>query len=172
MIETYKPNDKERIGVFSSCVEDYLLFKDAIEDVDEIFNISIRLILMRKFYAPKDAVEIKKVLRSFMKLKEDSDCVDGAREMLREFDKYKKLPYISFEYYGQHMKGLGDLVDEVLYSTFLHGDIKRLIRISRGPEDIYNAAMQTGAKDREKYLLEVYNYIKSNIDLEDCQKIC
>ena len=107
-----------------------------------------------------------------MKLKEDSDCVDGAREMLREFDKYKELPYISFEYYGQHVKGLGDLVDEVLYSTFLHGDIKRLIRISRGPEDIYNAAMQTGAKDREKYLLEVYNYIKSNIDLEDCQKIC
>lgn len=127
---------------------------------------------MRKFYAPKDAVEIKKVLRSFVKLKEDSDCIDGAREMLREFDKYKELPYVSFEYYGQHMKGLGDLVDEVLYSTFLHGDIKRLIRISRGPEDIYNAAMQTVAKDREKYLLEVYNYIKSNIDLEDCQKIC
>lgn len=172
MVETYRPNDKERIGAFSNCVEDYLLFKDAVEDVDEIFNISIRLILMRKFYAQKDAVEIKKVLRSFMKLKEDSDCVDGAREMLREFDKYKELPYISFECYGQHVKGLGDLVDEVLYSTFLHGDIKRLIRISRGPEDIYNAAMQTGAKDREKYLLEVYNYIKSNIDLEDCQKIC
>ena len=172
MVETYRPNDKERIGAFSNCVEDYLLFKDAVEDVDEIFNISIRLILMRKFYAQKDAVEIKKVLRSFMKLKEDSDCVDGAREMLREFDKYKELPYISFEYYGQHVKGLGDLVDEVLYSTFLHGDIKRLIRISRGPEDIYNAAMQTGAKDREKYLLEVYNYIKSNIDLGDCQKIC
>ena len=172
MVETYRPNDKEIIGAFSNCVEDYLLFKDAVEDVDEIFNISIRLILMRKFYAQKDAVEIKKVLRSFMKLKEDSDCVDGAREMLREFDKYKELPYISFEYYGQHVKGLGDLVDEVLYSTFLHGDIKRLIRISRGPEDIYNAAMQTGAKDREKYLLEVYNYIKSNIDLEDCQKIC
>lgn len=150
MVETYRPNDKERIGAFSNCVEDYLLFKDAVEDVDEIFNISIRLILMRKFYAQKDAVEIKKVLRSFMKLKEDSDCVDGAREMLREFDKYKELPYISFEYYGQHVKGLGDLVDEVLYSTFLHGDIKRLIRISRGPEDIYNAAMQTGAKDREK----------------------
>ena len=160
MVETYRPNDKERIGVFSNCVEDYLLFKDAVEDVDGIFNISIRLILMRKFYAPKDAVEIKKVLRSFVKLKEDSDCIDGAREMLREFDKYKELPYVSFEYYGQHMKGLGDLVDEVLYSTFLHGDIKRLIRISRGPEDIYNAAMQTVAKDREKYLLEVYNYIK------------
>lgn len=172
MVETYRPNDKERIGVFSNCVEDYLLFKDAVEDVDGIFNISIMLILMRKFYAPKDAVEIKKVLRSFVKLKEDSDCIDGAREMLREFDKYKELPYVSFEYYGQHMKGLGDLVDEVLYSTFLHGDIKRLIRISRGPEDIYNAAMQTVAKDREKYLLEVYNYIKSNIDLEDCQKIC
>ena len=172
MVETYRPNDKERIGVFSNCVEDYLLFKDAVEDVDGIFNISIRLILMRKFYAPKDAVEIKKVLRPFVKLKEDSDCIDGAREMLREFDKYKELPYVSFEYYGQHMKGLGDLVDEVLYSTFLHGDIKRLIRISRGPEDIYNAAMQTVAKDREKYLLEVYNYIKSNIDLEDCQKIC
>lgn len=106
-----------------------------------------------------------------MKLKEDSDCVDGAREMLREFDKYKKLPYISFEYYGQRMKGLGSLVDEVLYSTFLHGDVERLIRISRGPEGIYNAAMKIGAKDREKYLLEVYDYIKSNIDLEDCQKI-
>lgn len=167
----YEPTDKERIGVFSSCVEDYLLFKDAIKDVDEIFDISIRLILMRKFYAPTDGVEIKKVLGAFVRLKEGADCVDGARELLREFDKYKELPYISFEYYGQQMKGFGELVDEVLYSTFLHGDTERLIRISRGPEEIYNVAMWTAVGDREKYLLKVYNYIKNNIDLEDCQRI-